>query len=209
MSKNIKILLICSFFLLSAGVASAGMFPNNAKTVMVDNHSTISSTILSATTTDRTILYASLYNSVNNDNHIRIGTTTGAFSNLNIIDSEGSGQSADEFMAVKLPAGQPLVLLKAVAGNQTFVTVTYTDYDLSLIGEYNNQTSTTSTSTLQYPSIPTSTIATTSPNTVGVVWTLLFFVTEMFRSYWPIILAIGIIIGFCIMVISFVKKISK
>lgn len=217
MSKKIKILLSSAFFFLFAGAVSAGSFPNNAVDFHFDsynNQSCTSSTsvLMPAVNYDRTLLYFTIDNlsSKNNagaDVHLYDQGTN--FPNQ-FVDNEKQTYTSN-FLWHKLPANKALICVKGSTSQENsehiFFRIIYTDYDLSLVNEYANQ-ATTSTTTIQYPNIPTSTIATTSPNTVGVIWTLLFFVTEIFKNFWPIILAIGIVIGFCFMVIRFIKKIK-
>ena len=217
MSINIKILLISLFFISVAGVCSAGSFPNNAKDFHFDSYNnqsctSSSSVLMPAVGYDRTLLYFAIDNLTSKNNSgadVHLYDQGDSFPNQ-FVDNEKQTYTSN-FLWHKLPANKSLICVKGSSAQDIaehiFFRIIYTDYDLSLINEYPTQ-GTTSTSTIQYPINPTSTIASTSPNTVGVVWTLLFFITEIFKNFWPIILAIGLVVGFCVMVIKFIKGIK-
>jgi hypothetical protein len=110
------------------------MFPNDAKTIFLDDHTSQTGTILSSKTYDRTILYTRIACDSGNDQRILIGNSA-THSNNDVQDSErATGNSSDVFMIRTLPANQILTYRKSASGNNCNFTIVYTDYNLADYG---------------------------------------------------------------------------
>ena len=208
--------IFCLFGIVGQGNAY-GLFPNDTKTMYLDVHSGTSGTLLSSTTTPRTVLYASTdYNGT--DAHICIGSTCSANPSIEkIIDTEFGNSSVDSFAPRYIASGTPLTWSKNTASERLSMIVSYVNYDISLVPE-----DTVSTSTIQDVNIvggnvvinASSTVATSSysfdiatttlkDSTTGIFGLTTEFIGYIFGAWWPFIIGLGFIVG---MAVFFFRK---
>lgn len=127
-----KFLFLIVVFFAFNGVVFAN-FPPDAKTVFVDIHTGTSGILLNSVIYDRTALYAHLNCNVQTDVAITIGNASPIENNLNIIDSEAD-VSDSIFTTTKIPANTAVYWNKVSNTNDCNFSLTYTDYDLALMG---------------------------------------------------------------------------
>ncbi len=130
-------------------------FPLNAKTIHLEAHSGTSGTMLSAVNYDRTVLFGQINCDVNNDNHIRIGSSGNSY----ILDTE-SNNNTTIWTTQTIASGTRVDWVKNTSADRCNFHLVYTDYLLA------SSTESFSCTNCGY-STATSTSATSSPITMN------------------------------------------
>lgn len=102
------------------------MFPNNAKSVFIDDHTNTTGLLLEGTTTPRNVYYSKIECDIPNENSITYGLDLTQPNNNNLVNTEYS-ISADNFSIRTIPENENISYFKTTATDRCNFSIVYTD----------------------------------------------------------------------------------